>query len=377
MNEAGHPDASHASSAERSLRARIREIHWAVRTFMPFVARVAVAIYDPKTTLLRSFVHSSDGDDPLASHEAPLGEVPSLRKLLEAGHPRVIRHMLTFEGAESEHSRRLGRSGYAASYTLPVFSNGAFLGFVFFNSREPDVFTDTAVAHLDIFGHLVSLLVIQELASLRTLSSTLEGARPAASARDAETGSHLDRLSRYAGLIARALAAEHGLAEGYVACIQAYAPLHDIGKVGLPEAILLKPEDLTDEERDVVRTHSQRGQAVIDDLLTNFGLGALADVDVIRNIALLHHERVDGRGYPYGLVGDAIPLEARIVAVADVFDALTSRRPYKEAYANDVAFGMLRELAGTHLDADCVKALLESRAEVERIQSQFVEDRIG
>lgn len=377
MNESGHQDALHAHNAERSLRARIQEIHWAVRTFMPFVARIAVAIYDPKTTLLRSYVHSSDGDDPLANYEAPLGEVPSLRKLLEAGHPRVIEHRLTFEGAESEQSRRLGRSGYAASYTLPVFSKGAFVGFVFFNSREPDVFTETALAQLDVFGHLVSLLVVQELASVRALSAALEGAPPAASVRDAETGSHLDRMSRYAGLIARALAERHGLEESLVACIQAYAPLHDIGKIGLPDSILLKPEGLTDEERDVVRTHSQRGQAIIDDLLTNFGLGTLADIDVIRNIALLHHERVDGRGYPYGLAGDAIPLEARIVAVADVFDALTSRRPYKEAYANDVAFRMLGDLAGSHLDAECVEALVENRAEVERIQERFGEDRIG
>ncbi len=375
--DGAHHDALQALNADGPLRARIQEIHWAVRSFLPFVARIAVAIYDPKTALLKTFVHSTDGENPLPHYEAPLDEVPSLKRLLEEGRPRVIQNMLTFESSESEHSRRLGRAGYAASYTMPIFSNGTFLGFVFFNSREPDVFAETALAQLDIFGHLVSLLVIQELTAVRTLSAALESARHMIHQRDPETGSHLDRMSRYARLVAKKLADAHGLDDEYVERIQAYAPLHDIGKIGIPDAILLKPEGLTPAETAVMRTHSHRGQAIIDDLVTNFGLETLADTTLVRNIALLHHERVDGRGYPYGLVGDAIPLEARIVAVADVFDALTSRRPYKEAYDNDVAFQMLRELAGSHLDAECVKALEESRGEVERIQAQFREDPLG
>jgi HD-GYP domain-containing protein (c-di-GMP phosphodiesterase class II) len=364
-------------AADGLLRGRIREIHWAVRSFMPFVARVAVAIYDPKTAELRSFIHSGDGDDPMSRSEMPTGDLPSLRKLLEAGHPRVIEHMLTFEEKENGGIRRLGRSGYAASYTLPMFAEGAFLGFVFFNSREPEVFTKTAVAQLDIFGHLVSLLVIQELAGARSLSSTLENAHDAAHDHDAETGSHLDRMSRYARLIAGALAGRHGLDEAYVERIKTYAPLHDIGKVGIPDTILLKPDGLTEDEMAVMRTHANRGQAIIDELLTNFGLGTLADIELVRNITLLHHERVDGKGYPYGLAGDAIPLEARIIAVADVFDALTSRRPYKEAFTNDEAFLVLGELAGSHLDEECVHALVEAREEVERIQAKFREDPLG
>ncbi len=377
MSRPAHHDALHALNADGPLRARIREIHWAVRSFMPFVERIAVAIYDPKTTLLKTFVHSSDGDDPLAHYQAPIGEVPSLQRLLDEGHPRVIQHMLTFEDAHSEHAKRLGRAGYAASYTMPIFSNGAFLGFVFFNSRAADVFTETALAQLDIFGHLVALLVIQELAAVRTLSAALESARHMVNARDAETGSHLDRMSRYARLIARALADRHGLDDEWIERLQAYAPLHDIGKIGIPDAILLKPGGLTGAEMDVMRSHSNRGQAILDDLLTNFGLDSLADTELVRNITLHHHERVDGSGYPHGLAGDAIPLEARIVAAADVFDALTSRRPYKEAYGNEAALSMLQGIAGKHLDAECVKALVDNRDEIERIQARFREDPIG
>ncbi|MBL0144186.1 MAG: HD domain-containing protein [Betaproteobacteria bacterium] len=377
MTDPFHEDSLKALNADGPLRARIREIHWAVRSFMPFVARIAVAIYDPETTLLKTFVHSSEGDDPLPHYQAPLDEVPSLKRVIEEARPRVIQNMLTFEDAHSEHSRRLGRSGYAASYTLPMFSNSNFFGFVFFNSRQPEVFTETALSQLDVFGHLVSLLVIQELGAVHTLSAALESARHLVHARDAETGTHLDRMSRYARVIARAIADRHGLDDEYIERIQAYAPLHDIGKIGIPDSILLKPEGLSDPEKEVMRTHSNRGQTIIDDLVTTFGLGALADTEVVRNIALFHHERVDGKGYPYGLAGDAIPLEARIVAVADVFDALTSRRPYKEAFANDLAFTMIEQLAGSHLDEECVRALVDNRPEVERIQAKFREDLLG
>jgi HD-GYP domain-containing protein (c-di-GMP phosphodiesterase class II) len=377
MNVAQHHDVLQALNADGPLRARIREIHWAVRSFLPFVARVAVALYDPKTTHLRAFVHSGQGDEPVSHAQVPIGEVPSLRRLLDEGRPRVIEHMLTFENEESEHARRLGRSGYAASYTMPMFSEGVFLGFVFFNSREADVFTDGALSQLDIFGHLVCLLVVQEIATLRALSAALEGTGQVTRAADSETGSHLDRMSRYAGLIARALAERHGLDDAWISRLQSYAPLHDIGKIGLPESILLKPDGLTQAEMDVVKTHVNRGQALIDDLLTRFGMDTLADTDMIRNIALFHHERVDGKGYPYGLASDAIPLEARIVAAADVFDALTSRRPWKEAYANDMAFGMLGGLAGTHLDAECVRALVDDPEGVGKIQATWREDTIG
>lgn len=377
MKGVPHHDALQALNADAPFRARIREVHWAARSALPFIARIAVALYDPKTAQLKTFVHSGDGEDPLAHYAAPLGAVPSLRKLLDEKRPRVIQNMLTFETPESEHARRLGRAGFAASYTMPLFSNGVFLGFVFFNSREADVFGEGVLAQLDVFGHLVCLLVVQEVAILRAMSAVLDGAAEVHRAQDAETGSHLDRMSRYAGLVARALAGKLGLDDGYADRVQAYAPLHDIGKIGLPESILLKPEGLTESEMDVVRTHANRGQALVDELLTNFGMATLADTEMLRNIVLFHHERVDGKGYPYGLAWDAIPLEARIVAVADVFDALTSRRPYKEAFANDAAFAMIEQLAGTHLDADCVRALVDRRDEVEEIQARFREDPVG
>jgi HD-GYP domain-containing protein (c-di-GMP phosphodiesterase class II) len=156
-----------------------------------------------------------------------------------------------------------------------------------------------------------------------------------------------------------------------------FAPLHDIGKVAIPDEILLKKGELSDDETRIMQTHSRVGREMIDEIVNNFGLGSIENVDILRNIAEYHHEAVNGSGYPDQLSNGNIPLEARIVAVADVFDALTSNRPYKEAWSNDEAFAMLQQLAGEKLDADCVKALIDNRDTVEDIQRRFQEDEFG
>ena len=123
--------------------------------------------------------------------------------------------------------------------------------------------------------------------------------------------------------------------------------------------------------------HTLIGRDMLDDLIKNFYLQEIQHVDILRNIALYHHESVNGKGYPEGLKKEAIPLEARIVAVADVFDALTSKRTYKEAWSNEEALETLKQMAGEQLDKDCVRALIENIGEITEIQEQFREDSYG
>lgn len=236
-----------------------------------------------------------------------------------------------------------------------------------------DVLTEHVLEQLDVFGHLVSLMVANEIANMRTLVAAVTTAAHLTHQRDPETGGHLDRMSRYARLIAKILATQHQLDDEYIERIFMFSPLHDIGKIGIPDDVLLKPGSLDQAETIVMHSHAAKGREIVDDLLENFGLEAIQNIGILRNIAGCHHEQMDGSGYPAGLKGDAIPLEARIVAVADVFDALTSRRPYKEAWSNDDAFAMLERLAGEKLDAECVQAMIENRAQVEQIQAQFKE----
>ena len=359
------------------LRDKLIVAHKSIHEVFPFIERIAVALYDSKTTLLKTFIHSSGDDNPLEHYQTQIENAPSLKQLLEKGLPRVINDMVTVENGQHEHTQRIGRQGYGASYTLPVFNEGTFIGFIFFNSYEKDVFTESTLRQIDIYGHLIALMVINELASIHTLTAAITTTGRITHVRDHETGSHLDRMSRYSRLIANALADTYRLDDDYIERVFMYSPLHDIGKIGIPDSILLKPGKLDESEMSIMKSHASKGREIIDDIIENFGLENIKHIDLLRHIAEFHHEAVDGSGYPQGKTRQEIPLEARIVAVADVFDALTSKRPYKEAWSNGQAVASLQKLAGEKLDGDCVQALLENMEEVEHIQQQFRENDYG
>src|SRR5881394_3218607 len=178
--------------------------------------------------------------------------------------------------------------------------------------------------------------------------------------RDEETGNHLIRMSRYSRLIANALGLEHDETE----TIELAAPLHDIGKIGIPDGILLKPAKLDATEWDVMRRHPVIGHEILKGSASKYvRMGAL--------IAFGHHEKYDGSGYPNGLVGDHIPLCARIVAIADVYDALTSLRPYKSAWTSERAFEYVAAQAGRHFDPRLVDAFAGMRKQVLQIQNEW------
>ncbi|MER0215544.1 MAG: HD domain-containing protein [Nitrosomonas sp.] len=359
------------------LKDKMISAHRSVQNKFPFISRIAIALYDPDTRVLKTYLNSSDGENPLLHYQTSLDNAPSLKEILVQGLPRVVNNLVTFESGTHEHTQRIGRSGYAASYTMPIFHSGEFVGFLFFNSHETEVFTENVLSILDIYGHLIALMIVNELATLKVMNAALKTTSGITHFRDPETGSHLDRMSRYSRIIAEALADRYDLDDAYIEQVFMFSPLHDIGKIAIPDSILLKPGPLNEEERAIMNTHARKGREMIDDIVMNFGFGSIHHINVLRNIAEFHHEAVNGSGYPAGKCNDEIPLEARIVAVADVFDALTSRRPYKEAWSNEKAFAMLQQLAGEKLDVDCVNALIENRQKVESIQQQFKEDIYG
>src|SRR5688572_10390840 len=178
--------------------------------------------------------------------------------------------------------------------------------------------------------------------------------------RDEETGYHLIRMARYSRLIANAIGLERDEAE----TIELAAPLHEIGKIGIPDGILLKPGRLDAPEWEVMQRHPVIGHEILKGSASKYvRMGAL--------IALGHHERFDGKGYPNGLDGDHVPLCARIVAVADVFDALTSKRPYKKAWKADEAFEYLKAQRAKHFDPRLVDAFLGMKEKVIEVQRDF------
>lgn len=178
--------------------------------------------------------------------------------------------------------------------------------------------------------------------------------------RDEETGNHVIRMSKYSRIIAEQL----GFQDQEADVIEMSAPMHDIGKIGIRDDILLKPGKLTKEEFEIMKTHTLIGYEILKDSPSKFlQMGGV--------IALGHHEKFDGSGYPYGKIGHEIPIEARIVAVADVYDALVSDRPYKNAWSMQAAVEYMENNRGKHFDPECVDAFKAQLDKIAKIQGML------
>ena len=357
-----------------SLSERFGALHSHLRRAVPTVDRMAVALYDPEMDHLKTFVNSTIGGEPLRTYQYKLADSPSLVRIKEEREPRIIDDIGRTLTADTEHTRWVKSMGYRSSYTVPIFHQGVFEGFLFFDSRQPAAFTPDVVARLGIYVNLIMLMVSHELTTVRALLGSVQVARDFTSLRDEETGAHLDRMSRFCRLIARGLAKSHDLSDEFIEQLFLFSPLHDIGKVGIPDAVLRKPGSFTPEERKTMESHVQLGSRMVDRLVEDFDLGTVAGISILRNLVAFHHEFLDGSGYPHGAVLADIPIEARIVTVADIFDALTSKRVYKEPWTVDAALAALDGMvAEGKLDADCVSALRANREEAAKIIERFGE----
>jgi response regulator RpfG family c-di-GMP phosphodiesterase len=187
--------------------------------------------------------------------------------------------------------------------------------------------------------------------------------------RDVDTGRHVDRVTTYCAMLARELRAmgKHTdeISEGFIQDLVRAVPLHDIGKVAVPDQILLKPGHLTEEEMAIMRTHSEIGAGTIRSVIA--GAPGVPFLHMAEEIAYGHHEWFNGSGYPRGIKGGDIPLTARIAAVADVYDALTTRRPYKDPFSHQRAASIIKQNAGTQFDPAVVDAFLKREKEFARL----------
>ncbi len=377
MSLVNYPDDPLAAlSSRRPLRERLESVHRALRRRLDFVDRIAVAVYDDKTDTLKTFLASTGNGNPLENYEAEVERAPALAEFLRGGKPRVVNDLGVFREGTNEHTRRLREHGYGSGCAFPMRVAGALEGCVFFNSYRTGCFGEEAVELLGVHAHLISHVVALELLTIRTLRAALKTANDMVHYKDPETGNHLERMARFSRLIARDLARSGapGFDDETIEHLFAFSPLHDVGKIGIPDDVLRKPGRLDPAEWETMKTHAAKGRAMVDAIIRNFGMESFEHIDLLRHVAEHHHETLDGLGYPHGLRGEQIPLAARVVAVADVFDALTSRRPYKPAWSNESAFAELRKLARDKLDGACVEALVRNREAAEEIQRRFREE---
>ena len=248
-------------------------------------------------------------------------------------------------------------------WSLPqMLTIGAF-GFILYSATKSSIDSvehQIQVVNLsnDLSGQLASILTMQEKV-LFAMSDIIES-------RDLETGGHVRRTSEIVRLLMDAMRgdADSGVTDAFYHDVIKSAPMHDLGKIAIADAILQKPGRLTAEEYEVVKRHSVRSAEIIEQALT--GIEDEQLLVTAKNIAKYHHERVDGTGYPERLKGKEIPLEARIMAIADVYDALVSERCYKAPMSFEEAFDTIEAAMGTQFDADLNRYFVACRAEIER-----------
>lgn len=237
---------------------------------------------------------------------------------------------------------------------------------------------DFVIKPFDPIELRLRLKVAQRVLALETHQLTIFVLAQLADTRDNETGNHLVRIREYSRVLADYISGtpemESELSADYAELIYLTSPLHDIGKVGIPDCVLLKPGRLDDPEFAVMKTHAYLGGQTLEAALEQFPDAAY--LQMARDIAMCHHERYDGKGYPTGIAGQEIPLCARIVAVADVYDALVSRRVYKQAFSHEIARSLIVEGRGTQFDPVVVDAFVANEKAFESISVQYADSPI-
>lgn len=350
---------------------KLIHLHDVVREMHPQVTRISVALYDHATDKVRTFIYSG-AETPLNHYQAKLSKCHSLGNLAKTKSARLEQDLSVFKDSIHVHAQKIYEAGYRGSYTRPLLFEQDLLGFIFFNTEQTNAFDDACLRHLDLVADVMGLLIFNSFNVARTMLSTVQSAIDIACSRDPETGAHLQRMSRYSRVIARHIAEREGARDDqFPEYVYVFSALHDIGKVTVPDSILFKPARLTFQEFEVMKTHALAGKVIAHKLLRNHQVGHKKQAEMLLNIIVHHHEAFDGSGYPHGLAGYDIPLEARIVAVADVFDALTSRRPYKEPWSIQRSVDELMRLSGKKLDPACVDALVSNLWEICDIRESF------
>ena len=341
------------------------------RDYIPY-DRIGVAFINPDGTIRAETGVIDYGRILLAPGFTLHVNETTLGQLIENPKVRIIndleKHYRTVH--KSEATRLLLEEGIRSNLTVPLCTDGRCIGFMFFSSLRKNAFSEIHASRAQRIGKallaiLKSSYVTQELV-VQTTRSFIE----IVGKKDFETGNHLVRVSQYSRILAERLAEfRKDVTPKFIREIEWFAPLHDIGKVGIPDRILLKPGKLTNEEFEIMKKHVIIGEEIIKTLdkklyeVSGRKFFSLA-VDIISG----HHERWDGKGYPRGLKGEEIPLAGRIVAVADVFDALSTKRPYKEPLSFEDSVEIIRKNSGSHFDPYVVEAFL---SEINRIRKVY------
>jgi HD-GYP domain-containing protein (c-di-GMP phosphodiesterase class II) len=357
-------------------------LEYIYNTFSAYIpyTHIGVALIDEnKQTITASYgvsgQYHKNLSSRLAGFKASLSET-SLSAIIDSGKERIINDLEKHvQGRPLKHYNKiLLEEGIRASITFPLRNNGEVIGIIFFSSNTINVYKHH---HLRFLRTLASSIMMSLEKNIfiddMIISSTLALAK-LTEERDNETGEHLQRMKIYSRMLAEFLSKEEKYKDlidiNYINDIERFAPLHDVGKVAIRDEILLKPGKLTKEEFEIMKTHATFGAKVLKMADDNLKKRGRSIFKLAIEIAEGHHEKWDGSGYPCGICGEAIPISARIVAMADVFDALTSERPYKQPFSFEQSVKMITEGRGKHFDPELVDIFVGN---IDAIKNKYLE----
>lgn len=347
--------------------------------FIPY-SHIGIALLkDDGETIEASYGISdpSISDLPKKLHgiKAKLSET-SLSNVVRKGTPRVINDLESYtKHRNAEYNKILIEAGIKSSITLPLSLNNKPIGIIFFSSKTKNIYKEQHIDFLATLSSSIAISLNKNIFIDELLYSTILALAKLAESRDEDTGEHMERMKKYSVKITEFLLEDNvyddKISVDFINEIEKFSPMHDIGKVGIRDGILLKPGKLTKEEFDEMKKHPIFGAEVLKTAEEHmrrrdaniFGMGI--------EIAEGHHEKWDGTGYPYGKAGESIPLSARIVAVADVFDALTSKRPYKKAFSFEESFNILMEEKGKNFDPNIIDSFARHKDEIFELYQSF------
>ncbi len=299
----------------------------------------------------------------------------SLRFLNAKNTYRIIPDLEDPRYKNSVSTKLLLKEGIKSSLTVPLFRDGILFAFLFVSSKKKNAYTEFCGKQMVLVSNIISKNLFYSYVIQSTLSVMAASFVNLVEFKDNETGYHVKRVALYSKLLAEEYSKNvEFLPSSKIREIYNFSPLHDIGKVGVPDRILLKPEKLDPDEWEIMKKHVDIGGNVIKEaeyVIKNVTGEAL--LSTAYNIVIDHHEKYDGTGYPKGKRGAEISIEGRITALADVFDALTTKRPYKKPFPFDEAVDIIKKSSGTHFDPVIVEIFLNNISKVREIYERYKE----
>lgn len=303
----------------------------------------------------------------------------SLQSVLQTKECRIINNYNTYlkQHPKSEAASLILQEGIISSLACPLILNNASIGVLLFSSKQPDTYAEEHASMSKLIAGSIAIALERILIADNLILPPIVSFARLVETKGSDNRFHIERIQNYSKILAEALAGsdkyKNIIDRQFIADIYKFSPLHDIGKIGIADGLLLKPGTLSAEEFEVVKKHTVFGA----ELLRKAGNDGLVNgrnyFDMAIQIAESHHEKYDGTGYPHSLADDSIPLAARIVAVADVFDALTSRRVYKNALDIEASMQIIDKESGRSFDPDVVAALNDRIEQVVRIYKKYNE----